>query len=443
MTYFGPPAVSARWKKLPGLCALIFWLAAPVAWLAAQTTNGPPAASSAPAGEESFGHYLVNHQDELAPFFNENGDDMVRQAEPLLLGLLGEIMFFTLLTCWVFDVALIRWFSIRFAPAFAKFRRALIYATGRFVLSVLFYALLGLAIVMASGRGHEAVVVSSLFLVFLVIELAVQTGWVHYLYSTPVPNALLCYLAIFAVHIITGILVSAPILVGRAPGLVTAYVDKNITPRLQAAADAEKKELAAAAASRDALNAQLDAAQKSISENTDEQQQLNSEIEAAKNSPAYLFNGIVKLRAAGNLAAARDQLTDLLNKYPDGPQAGLMKMQLAGIDSDLAAQAAQKQAAEDAAAQAAARARADLLARAAQGQVTLSEMRRVLVGKKPADVTALFGPPAATDSNRWGYSQKMVVNPLSQDKFGLTVYFSEGTVQGVDYYYGSGGATTQ
>jgi hypothetical protein len=277
----------------------------------------------------------------------------------------------------------------------------------------------------------------------LVIELAVQTGWVHYLYSTPVPNALLCYLGIFVVHIITGIVVSAPILAGRANTLVTTYVDTNITPKLQSAADAEKKDLASAAADRDALKAQLEAAQKSIADNADEQQQLQGQIEAAKNSPDYLFSGIVTLRAQGNLTAARDQLTDLLNKFPNGPQAGVMKMQLAAIDSDLAAQAAQKQQADDAAAQAAAQARADLLARAAQGQVTLSEMRLTLVGKKPADVTALFGPPTVTDSDRWGYAQRMVINPLSQDKFGLTVYFSDGTVQGVDYYYGSGGGTTQ
>jgi hypothetical protein len=70
-------------------------------------------------------------------------------------------------------------------------------------------------------------------------------------------------------------------------------------------------------------------------------------------------------------------------------------------------------------------------------------MRLALVGKKPADITALFGPPAATASDRWGYSQRMIINPMTQDKFGLTVYFSDGTVQGVDYYYGTGGGGTQ
>ena len=52
---------------------------------------------------------------------------------------------------------------------------------------------------------------------------------------------------------------------------------------------------------------------------------------------------------------------------------------------------------------------------------------------------SLFGPPTVTDSDRWGYGQRMITNPMTKDKFGLAVYFSDGTVQGVDYYYGAGG----
>ncbi len=424
---------------------MTLWLVVPAFPLPAQTTNTAPvgtSAAAAPAGEESFGQYLVENRDDLAPFFDEKGDEIASQAAPLLLGVLGNIMVFTLLTCWVFDVALIRWFSIRFAPRFSKFRRALIYATGRFVLSVLFYALLGLAIVMTRGLGHEAVVVAVLFCVFLLIELAVQTGWVHYLYSAPVPNALLCYLGIFAVHVITGIVVSAPILWGHSVPLVTAYVDTNITPKLQAAADVEKHNLADTAADRDQLKAQMDQAQGMIASNTREQEALQKQIDRAKQSDSYLITRVVKLRAQGDLAKARDLLADLLTKNPNSPLADTMKTQLAGIDSDIAAQTAQKQQADAAAAQAAAQARADLLARAAQGQVTLSEMRLALVGKTPAEVTALFGPPAATDSDRWGYSKKMIIDPMTQDKFGLTIYFSDGTVQGVDYYYGVAPTTT-
>jgi hypothetical protein len=64
-------------------------------------------------------------------------------------------------------------------------------------------------------------------------------------------------------------------------------------------------------------------------------------------------------------------------------------------------------------------------------------MRRVLIGKSRAEVSALFGPPTETASDRWGFAQRMIVNPLTNEKSGLAVYFNDGAVQSVDYYYGA------
>jgi hypothetical protein len=99
----------------------------------------------------------------------------------------------------------------------------------------------------------------------------------------------------------------------------------------------------------------------------------------------------------------------------------------------LTVQTTQKKQQDADAAHTAAVARADLLARAARGAVTLSEMRRVLIGKSREDVKNLLGLPMETGTDTWGYRQQMIVNPVTNEKHGLTVYFSEGTVQGVDY----------
>jgi hypothetical protein len=40
-------------------------------------------------------------------------------------------------------------------------------------------------------------------------------------------------------------------------------------------------------------------------------------------------------------------------------------------------------------------------------------------------------------SGRWGYGAKMLVDPMTNQQFGLAVYFVEGVVQSVDYYYGN------
>ncbi len=63
-------------------------------------------------------------------------------------------------------------------------------------------------------------------------------------------------------------------------------------------------------------------------------------------------------------------------------------------------------------------------------------MRQALVGKSRADVRALLGAPSDTGSDQWNYQQQMIVNPLTSEQTGLTVYFSEGSVQSVDYNRG-------
>ena len=101
--------------------------------------------------------------------------------------------------------------------------------------------------------------------------------------------------------------------------------------------------------------------------------------------------------------------------------------------AELVVEETQKKQEEADAARAAAQARADLLARAGKGEVTLSEMRQALIGKTRAQVSDLLGQPSETASDSWGYRQQMILNPLTNEKHGLTVYFNEGIVQSVDY----------
>ena len=79
-------------------------------------------------------------------------------------------------------------------------------------------------------------------------------------------------------------------------------------------------------------------------------------------------------------------------------------------------------------------ARADLLARASKGEVTLSEMRHALIGKGRPDVKSLLGVPTDTGTDTWSYRQRMIINPVTNLRYGLTVNFIEGVVQGVDYF---------
>jgi len=428
------------WRRIVGwvgVCALIGWWGTSGLVSGAETTNAAPVTSStSSAVEEGFGQYLVEHQKDLGPFFAKYGEELIKQATFLLLGLLGRVVFLTLIAGWAIDVFLGRCFSAFFAPIYAKLKRAFIYATGQLVVNVVIAILWGLTIILCASLPYFGVIILLLSGIMLCVNLAIQTGWVAYLYRTKLSISAGFYLGVFIIHLITAILVAAPTFGSKASDLATGFVDQSVTPKLQAETGVLKHDLAAVGTARDEIKAKVTQVQDRLTQAQSKQQEFEKGIEEKKNSEVYLYGQIMKVEARGDLTAAHKQLTDFLARFPTGIRTDAAKAQLAQVDSDMAAQTAQKKQAEDDATRAAAQARADLLKRAAKGEVTLSEMRLALIGKTPAEVSAMFGPAVETGSNRWGYGQKMILNPLTSEKFGLTVYFDAGVVQGVDYYYG-------
>ena len=401
--------------------------------LLAATTNAAPV-TPAPAGG-SFGQYLVDHQDDLAPFFDAHRDEMIKEGLPLLFKTLATILLLNLVIGWAFDVGLSFGFSKLFAPGYAKLKQALIYASGRLVIGFVLILL-----IMLSGFGSN--MLNSVLVVILLVpllglaNLAAQVFWVSSNYRTTVGVSILFYIALVFIHGVLGGLVSGPIIKAQVAAMMTQFIDKNVTGQLQTASAGVKHDLAQAEQSRDKVKADVAAAQARLDQAKTEQDQLRQAIEAKKNSDTFVYGRIVRIHAQGDLLAARDQFTDFLKKFPTSPLNAAASAQLAQVNSELAVQDAQKKQADADAAQAAAVARADLLARAGKGDVTLSEIRQVLIGKSREDVKDLFGEPTDTASDRWGYGQKMIVNPMTNELFGLTIYFAEGKVQGVDYYYG-------
>jgi hypothetical protein len=412
------------------LCCF-FWLCATSLPLMADGTAAQPAATG-----EDFGQYLADHQADLTPFFEKNSDDFIKLGVPLLMGMMGWVILITMLVGWGVDVIMSRGFAFFFAPAHAEIKRALIYATGRLFLGFVYTVLLGLAIVFSLKLTYAVIVMALVGLLLILVAIAAQIVWVLYLYRTSFPVSAVFYLAIIVVHTIVCFLIVKPIIGSRAPAVAMDFVDRVITPRLQAEIDATKQELAGISADRFAAGRKVTDLQNQIAQAQTDQEQLLKKIEEKKNSDIYVFSQIVQVHARGELEAARDQLTAFVAKFPSSSVNALARAQLAQVNDQIAAATAQKQQEEADTARAAAQARADLLARAARGEVPLSEMRRALIGKSRTEVSDLLGPPSETASDAWNYYQLMVFNPLTNEKHGLTVYFLEGTVQGVDYRNG-------
>ena len=393
------------------------------------SAHSPPAGTSG----DDFGQYLADHQSDLAPYFEKNASKLFKAGFPLLMGMMGWVIFFTMLAGWAIDILLSRGFAVFFAPAFAGIKRCVIYATGGLFLSFLYAGLLGLAMAFSLKMPHAGIVLVAMILLLFLVALAAQIVWILYLYRTTFSVSAVFYLAILVAHTLLGLLIAKPIVDWRASGVATDFVDQEITPGLQAEAQSTRHELAAVASSRDAIKAKVSDLQGQISQGQTEADQLRKEIEEKKNSDIYVLGEILKSRARDDLGAARGQLADFVAKFPSSPLNASARAQLAQVDSQMAAEEAQKKQGNADAARAAAQARADLLARAAQGNVTLSEMRKALLGKTRAQVSSMLGLPSETASDSWGYRQQMIVNPLTNERHGLLVYFNEGMVQGVDY----------
>jgi hypothetical protein len=354
----------------------------------------------------------------------------------MVLELVAWITMFALVAGWVVDVLLARGFTPFFAPAYAKIKRAIIYSSGRLALRLIVMGLMALTVFVCTRFVHAGIIILFVAILLMIVATIAQVGWLAFQFRMNISSSITFYVIIFGAQVLTFFLIAAPILVGKPSALAYRFVNETLTPQLQGEVDATKQDLAEITKGSEATKAKIDEIQNKIAQDQAETEKLNLQIETKKNSEAFLFQEIVKVEAAGDLASAHDQFTAMLAKYPSGTLADSVKTHLAQVDSELAIQEAQKKQAEADAIQAAALARADLIARAAKGEVELSEMRLALVGKNRTDVTALFGPPTESASERWGYGQQMVIDPMTKEKHGLAIYFSEGVVQSFDYYYG-------
>ena len=421
---FFPPR---RKPRLRLFCSLLGALALSGAWLLAD-------APGAPSDGDDFATYLARHQADLAPFFTQNSVMLIKEALPSLVHVMGHVLLVTALACWFVDVVLGWIFSTMVAPAYAKITRALVYASGRLVLALALTLVLGVATTLGlnAGAGWPALL---MLVVLTVPAIAVQIFWVGWLYRASARDSGLFYVGLLVVHGVVGAILIASVFSSQIDRAATQYVDQSITPRLQVAADAARQEAAPLTAARDAAQAQLNALQARLAQDKTDEASLRQAIENGKNLPAFLYSRLVLLRAQGHLTDAATGLAAFIAAHPHDPETQPARAQLEQINQEVSVQLATQRQEQAATARTEARDRAQLLAHAAAGQATLSEMRAALLGKTPAQVFALFGEPTERGADRWGYGHPMILDPDNNITRGLTVVFADGFVQGVDYYY--------
>jgi hypothetical protein len=393
------------------------------------------AAAPSSADSSDFPAYLAKHQDDIVPFLEQNAGETLKSGLHILVSAGGNLLLATALFGWVLDVPLSWGFSTVFAPAYAKLTRALLYASGRLVLALMMTVVLSFAALMGvnAGAGGPALLIVA---VLAVPAIVVQVFWINYLYRTPSRSSVLFYLVLLLLHAVIFAILVPTMFAQPVSSALTQYMDESVVPCLRTEGDKVQHDAAGLAAKRDAAQAQVSDLQTRITQDQTDELDLQKQIDSKKNAPALQFAKLVLLRAQGHLAEAGKGFGDFIAKNPHDPHADAARGQITEINEAVTAQLALERQEEAATAKANAQARAALLARANAGQATLSEMRHALIGKTRIEVLAYFGTPTETGADRWGYGKRMVLDPDAHVARGLTVVFSEGLVQGVDYYYG-------
>ena len=399
---------------------------------AAPVSKAPPA-NPYPA---DLGAYIVAHQAALGPYFSSKGQGLLSEAAPLLLEMAGRSLLLGFLVGWCLDVLLARGFAILFAPASVGYKPAFAFATGILVLNVFVAALLVAGIARIAGSSQFNWMITLLFATAIFVAYVFQVAWICYRFQTAIPLSSLFFLTLFVTQTFALLGTSAIFL--RAPADSTAiyFMNEVVAGDMEAEVRSIRSSAHQEAETDRQVADQAENLQDQVKANRAEMDQLKKEITAAKESEPYLYSRIVKLHAQGSLAAARDQFAALLLRFPGGTINGEVQGQLTQVSSEISAQEQQTNQERAAHLQDLSHARADLLARAREGKVTLSEIRKVLFGMTRLQVSGLFGPPSETGADRWGFDRLMIFNPLTNEKSGLAVYFNDGSVQSVDYYYG-------
>jgi hypothetical protein len=191
--------------------SLLLFIAGGLVPCFAVTTLAAGGVNATTGSSDDFGQYLVEHQDDLSPFFSRHAGELLKLATPLLMGLLSTIMLFTMLIGWLVDVLVSRGYAYFFAPAFADFKRSMIYATGRLFLTFFYTLLIGLITVFCLGLVHFAIVISIVMVLVMLVALAAQLVWILYLYRTEIPISAAFYLVLLFAHFVIACLIAGPV----------------------------------------------------------------------------------------------------------------------------------------------------------------------------------------------------------------------------------------
>ena len=209
----------------------------------------PAFADATQSAGESFGHQIVDHQADIAPFLQKHQGDIYRMGAPGFDYIVLNIFGLNLLVGWIVDFAAAYVLSQSFAPTYALLKQAGAFATGHLLL-IAAYSVLSLFLFFTIGSVMPLIVFEAMIVLLLLIVTVLQTILVSVCYRTSEKASVQFYAAVFAVHVLA-LAFFFPITKARTATMMSALANQVATPTLNAYIGERKQLLTVAENARD------------------------------------------------------------------------------------------------------------------------------------------------------------------------------------------------
>lgn len=318
-----------------------------------------------------------------------------------------------------------------FAPRHASLLNAVIFAA-----IPTFLGLIGICLLLT----HSAPLIvmgNAIIVIAIVIALIIAT---MYLYDVGLLTMLLFALVGNLIAGVVMVVLSNILMAAMAAQLLGSGMDtlaevyaQKAAPLVAKKADSLKPKLEEAQQQIQAEKDRLEGLKTQEVEAQETIKRLQAEVASKRQTPQLVYTAIGQLVDQEKMDNAIASYAEFAAKFPGHPLASKAKEQIELLESLKAENEAERKANRAAMIAEEKRQLAAFKQRLASNEVTLSDIRKAVLGKTQTEVIELLGQADAAQANMLIYTEIQVFDPVRNRNRNFIINFLEGRVQGANY----------
>lgn len=318
-----------------------------------------------------------------------------------------------------------------FAPRHASLLNAVIFAAIPTVLSLIGVGLVFTQSLSLIVMGNAIIGIAIIIALIIATMYLYDVGLLTMLLFALVGNLIAAVLMVVVSNILLASM-TAQILGGGMDTLADVYASKAspfVAKKMEGLQPKQKEleeQLQAEKDKLEGLKTQETAAQESI-------KKLQAEVASKRQTPQLVYTAIGQLVDQEKTDSAIASYAEFAAKFPGHPLATKAKEQIDVLESLKAQTEVDRQAARAALVEEEKRQLDIFKKRLADREVTLSDIRKAVLGKSRSEVIELLGPADADQANMLIYTEIEVFDPVRNRQRSFIINFLEGRVQGANY----------